>query len=699
VARREARALYGLALVRIRRDCLVEGMHLLEEAIDLDPEAAPLHKALIPIYLALGRVDEALAACRKTLDLDPGDADTWSLYGRQLKNRGKLTEARTALERALSCQELNEHPDRRVQIQYELGQLAEQTQAYDQAITAFGGVIQALERPQAALDLGTSEEKLKEQAATTYERLIRLCIQARQYDRALTYFGEAQAKYPSLAPRLNYQLAKVHAARGQWNEALACLDSYMVTQPLSTEPYELRLTLLQKLGRNLEILSSLAEYAERDSHNVGLHLLLAREYARAGEAQEAEAIYTKLADQAPSAEVYRGLFGLYRDQQAMHKALVLLEEALGAKDGHGEPVAAAKGRAMLQALREDASLARAIVPAGQQALQRNERLQQQTMMLLAVLADRTRQLPQAEAFYRRCLETGTVPEPIVYQGLLEVLWKGNKYEAIVELCQDGLRRSQATNHLLFRNSLSRALAFLGKMEEAMAEADKLVSIASEDQRLSTRLTRMWVLGQAERYAQALAEADALQKEYTRPDEVRRIRYGLYNIYTANGDLAKAEAQLLSLLKSDPEDATANNDLGYLWADQGRNLDEAERLIRRAIGLDRQQKKMDAALLVSDDEESAAYLDSLGWVLFRRGRLQDARAWLEKASGFSGAASDPTIWDHLGDVYFRLQDTARAGDAWRKAVGLFEAGKQRRLDDHYKELKRKLHWLEETTRRP
>ena len=153
------------------------------------------------------------------------------------------------------------------------------------------------------------------------------------------------------------------------------------------------------------------------------------------------------------------------------------------------------------------------------------------------------------------------------------------------------------------------------------------------------------------------------------------------------DFAKAEEQLRLILQADPNDATANNNLGYLWADQGKNLQEAERLIRKALELDREQKRIGSVVNIEGEGDNAAFVDSLGWVLFREGRLEEGCTWLEKATELSRGEEDPTVWDHLGDAYFRLQKTAEARRAWEKSLLLYEAEKPRKTDEHYKELKR------------
>jgi len=161
------------------------------------------------------------------------------------------------------------------------------------------------------------------------------------------------------------------------------------------------------------------------------------------------------------------------------------------------------------------------------------------------------------------------------------------------------------------------------------------------------------------------------------------------VYSAAKDYAKAEEQLQILLENDANDATANNDLGYQWAEQGKNLEQAEKLIRKAIELDRKQRVTGTVLGTDADRDNAAYVDSLGWVLFRRGRLDAARKELEKAVALPEGVEDPTVWDHLGDVCFRLGDKAKAKEAWTKAVELYEVAHERMIDDRYKEIKEKL----------
>ena len=120
--------------------------------------------------------------------------------------------------------------------------------------------------------------------------------------------------------------------------------------------------------------------------------------------------------------------------------------------------------------------------------------------------------------------------------------------------------------------------------------------------------------------------------------------------------------------------------------------------RKALELDHQQKTTGGLVSADGEQDNAAYVDSLGWVLFRRGKLTEARQQLEKASSLQNGSDDPVVWDHLGDVYSRLNEPAKAQSAWKKAVGLYEDTAHRRpKEDRYQEIQQKLQIAEQHSR--
>jgi tetratricopeptide (TPR) repeat protein len=702
--RREALKLYAIGLVCQREDRLLEALRHFEAAARLDPRAVPVYKALVPLYLALDRSDDALAACRKVLQLAPGDYRTWFVYGRRLRALGQAKEAQTALERGLNCKGLKDHPEIRHQMLFELGALHENAREYARAGKAFTAAVQILDKPKALLEAGPFDpDEIKARAAGLYERIGKVWVLARKYDLAVRAFQKARARGGDQAGRINFNLAEIYTAQGKFKKALRSVNAYLKYQPEGTEGYELKIKLLRQLGHKEKIIPALKNAQERDKYNVNLKLLLAREYAAVGKTSEAKGIYLDLAKGTPAPEVYRGLFYLYKKSGQMEEVLLLLDKTLKAvgdkENGGARSAAAGRGRVMLAVLRDDAGLVGPLLTVARPRLAGNQ-LGYETRQLLAALAARARRLADAEDFYRSCLarvDRGTFRnEAAVYGGLLDILWRRSKYAEVEKICLRGLDKTKDTNHLLFHLNLARALPYLDKMKEAIVHANKAVNLAGDDLRLYTRLRRVAVYSLAEKHDKAVAECRELLKAYSKPADVRDIRYTLSNVYTAAHELPKAEKELERVIQDNPDDATAHNDLGYLWADQGKHLKRAEEYIRKAIDLDRRQKKTGTAVGTDGDRDNAAYVDSLGWVLFRRGQLAAARRELEKAVGLPDGADDPVVWDHLGDVYFRQEQAARARDCWRKAVRLYEVEKRRRKDRRYKEIKQKIKQLKPKT---
>jgi len=115
------------------------------------------------------------------------------------------------------------------------------------------------------------------------------------------------------------------------------------------------------------------------------------------------------------------------------------------------------------------------------------------------------------------------------------------------------------------------------------------------------------------------------------------------------DMPLLEKDLRAILSKDPNNAIALNALGYSLANQTNRHAEAYTLIKRALD----QKPDDPAIM-----------DSMGWAEYRRGNLESAREWLEKAYA---AFPDPEVAAHLGEVLWQAGSEKRALEIWRKAL--------------------------------
>jgi tetratricopeptide (TPR) repeat protein len=690
--RREALKKYVDAMLYEREDRLLEALKTYEESTRLDPAAPAVYKAQVGLLLALDRVADAVAACRKGLDLDPGDPELWYVAARMHKAQGQHAEAQNALRKALATEQVKDHPEQAQQLWLDLGELHEACQQFAPAADAYVKAAQILEHPDTILEKGNfSRAAIVARAAETYERIGNLYRKAKQYDQAIDALRKAQQRAPERAGRISFHLAELCREQGRPQEALTHVDAYLRQQPLGLEAYELKIEVLRQLKQESALLPWLEQAAQADKHNTGLHLLLARECARAQQRGRAERLYQELAEAGPNPELYRGWFQLYKGEAT--RILDMLNGAVeratpqGARPGAN--LAGAQAKAMIAALRDEGELAREVVQAAYRASGQGTELKFETLHCLAVLADRHRQTDEAERFYRACLpQPPPATEALVYGGLLRTLNRARKFEEVVKVCQQGLAAAQATNKLLFYNDLARACAQLERYDEALRHADQAVVLAGEDNKLMLKILRVRILSMAERYPQAEAECQALLKEYPQPGDTLEVRYVLANVYSGAKQLDKAEEQLAQILRLDPNNATANNDLGYTWADQGKNLADAEAMIRKAVEQDRRQRKNSPNLLAEEDKDNAAYIDSLGWVLFRRGRIEEARQELERATTLPDS-DDPVIWDHLGDVYERLRQPEQARAAYERALRLYDQGRRRRADDRYHDLQRKL----------
>lgn len=124
---------------------------------------------------------------------------------------------------------------------------------------------------------------------------------------------------------------------------------------------------------------------------------------------------------------------------------------------------------------------------------------------------------------------------------------------------------------------------------------------------------------------------------------------LGSIYEQENRRPEAIDEFKAALELNPEYNDALNSLGYLYAEESINLEEAEEMIKKALIY---------------QPNNGAYIDSLGWVYFKQGRYEEAIQELQKAAGF---LSDPVIYEHLGDAYFKQGSLIKARENWQQSL--------------------------------
>ena len=131
-----------------------------------------------------------------------------------------------------------------------------------------------------------------------------------------------------------------------------------------------------------------------------------------------------------------------------------------------------------------------------------------------------------------------------------------------------------------------------------------------------------------------------------------LRYFRGISYERAKDWPKAEADFQEALRLNPDQPVVLNYLGYSWVDRGEHLDEAFKMLRKAVAL---------------RPEDGFIVDSLGWADYRLGDYAGAVKELERAIALK--PGDPTINDHLGDAYWRTGHKLEAQFQWNHARDL------------------------------
>ena len=155
-----------------------------------------------------------------------------------------------------------------------------------------------------------------------------------------------------------------------------------------------------------------------------------------------------------------------------------------------------------------------------------------------------------------------------------------------------------------------------------------------------------------RASQSAAAIKLLQTAVKAKADDLDLEFELASAYERAGDRKSAEKTFQSILDKKPEHAPALNYLGYMWAEDNVNLEKAHEMLERAV---------------SQEPENGAYVDSLGWIYFRLGKLELAEKTLTDATKLM--PRDATVHEHLADVIAKRGDKPRALQMYKVALSL------------------------------
>jgi tetratricopeptide (TPR) repeat protein len=210
--------------------------------------------------------------------------------------------------------------------------------------------------------------------------------------------------------------------------------------------------------------------------------------------------------------------------------------------------------------------------------------------------------------------------------------------------------SEKQNRRIFLINQGMLNQTLGNFDAAVRTFQDIKGLTSEkDDDLEIFSAMVSVYQRARKYDQAQNILNTAVQRFPSEEQVYFQQGSLYEKQKKYNDAEKAFRKALDIQKDDP---AVLNYLGYMFADRGVRLDEAESMIEKAV---------------KADPTNGAYLDSLGWVYFKENRLDLAEEYLKKAIIFVN--SDSSIHDHMGDLYFKTRRYDDARNEWSKAIQL------------------------------
>ncbi len=253
---------------------------------------------------------------------------------------------------------------------------------------------------------------------------------------------------------------------------------------------------------------------------------------------------------------------------------------------------------------------------------------------------------QAVAVYQKMIDMGGEQAIRGYEGQVDTYGEAKMFDKAAEVAKKAADANPKDVDL--KLTLAGALVEQGKTEDGLALTKGLLTNTDKDRAVWMRLGQFYT--QMRRWKEA---EDALNKAESLTTKKEDRTYLLF----LRGELAErqkhsdiAEAFFRQVLELDPSNAMTLNYLGYMLADKGIRLPEAVKLIRKAVDL---------------EPMNGAYLDSLGWAYFKLGQYELAEENLRQA--VERDQTDPTVHDHLGELYEKTGRIRLAAAQWELSV--------------------------------
>lgn len=620
VAPNRAKAYFHDAMAAIYEDEAVSTgrpeyvTHAVEEykaALIADPTSASLNDALADLYLRIGRVRDAEATARGLLKLSPDNLEAHKLLGRIYLRQ--LGEAQNAVS--------SSSPSGNV---------------LDQAITEFEKIV-SLEPKDVENHMilgqlyGIRHDEAKAEEQFKLARVIEPDSEDAVLNLARLYAENndvAQAAKVIENVPMENRTAKMEAALGaaydQLKQPKQAIAAYQ--RALEQDPGNVRTinVLAQALLDNGQLDDALKQYkslAEADPDDLGALIHISEIERRQGKYEDALATIRKAVQKDPDSLEAGYNEGLLLDVLGRYDEAVQVYQHMVDLTSHanGAYTAAEKNNRGIFLDR------------------------------LGALYHEGNKTDLAIATYQKLIDLGGDNALRGYQGEVDTYRDAKMFDKAIEVARKAVAADPKNTDL--KLMLAGELADTSTPDQGITMAKSLLTNSDKDRVVWLTLAQMYTrLRRWKDAEEALNKAAALT---TKQDDKVYLLFLRGALAERQKHDEAAEQFFHQVLDIDPNNAMTLNYLGYMLADKGTRLPEALKMIRKAVSL---------------DPMNGAYLDSLGWAYFKLGQYELAEENLRQAA--ERDQTDPTVHDHLGDLYEKTGRIRLAAAQWELSLAEF-----------------------------
>jgi tetratricopeptide (TPR) repeat protein len=582
-------------------------------ALNADPTSQFLNNGMAELYFKTGKIKESIVAAQELIKKDPNNLSAHKLLGRiYLRSLGDGQSGGPSgqvLQLAIDeYTRIVALEPKSIEDRLLLGQLYSVNHESAKAEAQFKAAQQ--------IDPGSEEVVLN---------MARLYSEEGDVHRAIDVLSAIPAD--DQTPRTEFALG---GAYEQIKETKKAIEAYRRAADLDPSNVDAERSLAQALLNDDQLSEALTAYqsiAASDPQDANAYLRIAEIQRRQGSFDDSLASLKKA--QSLSQEP------LQQAEISFNESLA--DEALGKHD---------EALAILQKLTDQTEHS-----TGQYSDQEKSARAFFLDRLAVLLREQNKPL-QAVEVYRKMLDLGGEFTIEGYQGQVDAYREAKQYDKATQVAREASAKLPKDREITLM--LAGQLADTGKADEGITLAKSLLaaSPAPADRQIHIALANIYT--RLKRWNEAAAQLDQAEPLAAKQDDKVYIAFLRGALAERQKHYDEAEAQFRKVLAIDPNNSMTLNYLGYMQADRGVKLEEALAMIQKAV---------------KEEPQNYAYLDSLGWAYFKLGQYQLSEENLRRATERN--ASDPTVHDHLGDLYEKTGRLKLAVAQWEQSVSEYD----------------------------